>query len=833
MLVDHARPERLGELVRTLLPLAPELEVHTKPHRLVEARAGSTLVLVPRAEDADWLNLNRPLFASNALRVVLFCTREVSVALSRGAVDFLDWMSLRLECPPGPVPHAVAGLRCALAARVPGISWTAGDLEASFAAARPRRVLRRVSAARPYEELVAEAKAGGHGDWLAWTEVDGEFRLRRVRWALAEARRRTRTLLVEPAVRSPGWWEVHGRMAGLGEARERLRQAGAQYPGRLAALVDLEPEAVELLCGLLERGHGEQTLTDEILEGADPGAAVGRLATAQGLVTEKALARGTAPPPAMRAFAVERDRRRRLHGAELDAIAQRLSEGEQVDAEDAAWWSAWTRAISSPKQVEGLGQRGEGAEVVLRHAPRTGATWALSTSMAVATGDMEVAHLWAQHTNEAEPAKWGELVEVLRRQKRFAEAEAILRRQLEVNAHMPDVERGWILHELGYVLHLQGRNAEAEELLRPSLTIDEQVIGPHHRDYAASLHLLANVLAEQGRYTEAEKLLRQSLVIKEQALGPQHPGYALSLHDLAEVLEAQGQYTEAEKLLRQSLASTEQALGPQHLNYATSLHELAWVLERQGRYADAEEALLRSLTIKKQALGPDHPTYAASLHDLAGVRLRQARYAEAEELLRQSLAITLRARGSQHPSYGASLHDLARVLQRQGRHAEAEQLLRQSLTIKDKARGTQDPGYAKSLHQLALALEAQGRYAEAEQLLRQSLAINEQALGPRHPQLAATLAALGSLMARQQQPQEGELLLLRSVDIARETLGPRNPETAQVLSMLAQVQATLKRPEAATTAQQAMDALLHSLGPNHPITKGDLPVLRHIQAGEG
>jgi hypothetical protein len=41
----------------------------------------------------------------------------------------------------------------------------------------------------------------------------------------------------------------------------------------------------------------------------------------------------------------------------------------------------------------------------------------------------------------------------------------------------------------------------------------------------------------------------------------------------------------------------------------------------------------------------------------------------------------------------------------------------------------------------------------------------------------------------------------------------------------------MKKPEAATTAQQAVDALLHSLGPEHPITKQLLPALHHILSG--
>src|SRR4051794_16733981 len=71
ILVNRARNERLGELVRALLPAHPSLEVHSGVRRLGEAAPGSLLILQPRAEEAAWLNTNRPTFARQALRVIL------------------------------------------------------------------------------------------------------------------------------------------------------------------------------------------------------------------------------------------------------------------------------------------------------------------------------------------------------------------------------------------------------------------------------------------------------------------------------------------------------------------------------------------------------------------------------------------------------------------------------------------------------------------------------------------------------------------------------------------------------------------------------------------
>ncbi|MRG94918.1 hypothetical protein [Polyangium spumosum] len=101
ILVDDAVPERLGGLVRALLADHPDLEVLARPSGLIDLPDGAVVVLVPEAEDAAWLNINRPVFARKSLKVVLFCRREVTEVLAREAPDFYDWIAQRHECPPG------------------------------------------------------------------------------------------------------------------------------------------------------------------------------------------------------------------------------------------------------------------------------------------------------------------------------------------------------------------------------------------------------------------------------------------------------------------------------------------------------------------------------------------------------------------------------------------------------------------------------------------------------------------------------------------------------------------------------------------------------------
>gem|GEM_PF-1362698 len=826
--MDHARPERLGELVRALLPIAPELEVHTEAQRMAEVAPGSTVVLVPREADTDWLNLNRPIFASRQLRVVLFCTREVSVALSRGAVDFVDWMSLRVDCPPGPAPFAVAGIRAALAVRAPGIVWAGGDLETAFAAARPRRKLCRVSAARPYEELVAEAK-DHRGEWIAWTEVDGDIRLRRVRWALAEARRRTPSFLEDASVRSEGWSTVHGRMMALDDARAALAEAGAHRPGRLAALLQLEPESVQLSRQLLEKGVVEATLEKELREAVDPGRRIGELSIAWGLNTEDDRVRQRAAPPVMRAFGAMSEFRS-LHASRRGQLLQRMNQGEPIDAEDAVWWSAWSGTRHPPKDLEGLNPSLHITEALLRSRQRTGEFWEGLTNLALSAGDMDVARAWAQRTEAVEPARWGALVNVLREEGRLVEAETLLRHQFAEKNQLSDVSRSWLQHMLAYVLHEKGENAEAEKLLRQALSKDKKTYTSPHPDIAASRHLLAQVLSSQGKYFEAEKLLRQALATTKTELGERSPAFMSLLGDLSDVLEKQGRYPAAEKVLHECLALEERTLGPSDPAHAHSLYKMAWILRQQGKFDEAEKALLRALSIQEQALGPHHPDYARSLHDLAILRIDQERLAEADALLLRSRTILEQTTGPRSSGYASSLHELARVRRRQGRFTEAEASMRQALALDAEIVGSNAPEYARHLHQLALILEEQGRYAEAQETLRQSLSTLEKAVGTQHIDLAPALHILGALLAKQQRFAEAEPLMSRASSLNQRHLGEKHPYTALTFGWLARIEYALNRKSAAKRARRAITALRDAFGPEHPITQAELPHLRQIIA---
>ncbi|XXT16639.1 tetratricopeptide repeat protein [Sorangium sp. So ce429] len=301
LLVDEARPERIGELARALVAEHPGLDVITELHAFEKAPPGATLLLSPRPEHARWLNLNRPILSTRQIKLVLWCDRETTLALRQHAPDFFDWISEQVVCPEGPLPYAVSALRSARECRSAGVCWRSGEdadsmarLAAAVRAAAPDDVIHWTNPMHDYNALVqaiddfdgfglprteqfkrklnrvAHAVHGGVAVWVASVAPD-ERSMWRFRWALAEAAPLTGrpAILVSPNFRCPGFVEIEARQLPLAEATRRLAEAGAARAGILACLVELHPGAVDAVVRAIRSGEPEQGLIDQLVSAAD------------------------------------------------------------------------------------------------------------------------------------------------------------------------------------------------------------------------------------------------------------------------------------------------------------------------------------------------------------------------------------------------------------------------------------------------------------------------------------------------------------------------------------------------------------------------------------
>jgi len=301
--VQDADDARLREVVRAVDGASPGVAVHTDVLAVLNAPAGSTLIYVAREADLGALNMERPVFARKALRVILWNRPGLSAAMIRRSLDFYDWISDVVACPPAVPSFAVTGLRASLVARAHGVVWRGGPLDEVFRAAFPRRKLLRASVTDGFAALVDAVRAAGP-DWIAVSGADSSERVAFVEAALADAGRRSRVVLDRAARCPPGWWSLHAVPLRIDAAARILRRAHAA--GRLAALLDLEPEAVDLCADLLRCGIDAAEIDRALITAADPGAMLATLAVKRRLMAREAIVSGDAgAPPLLRAFARE------------------------------------------------------------------------------------------------------------------------------------------------------------------------------------------------------------------------------------------------------------------------------------------------------------------------------------------------------------------------------------------------------------------------------------------------------------------------------------------------------------------------------------------------
>ncbi|MET0402010.1 MAG: tetratricopeptide repeat protein [Cystobacter sp.] len=707
LLVDHARQESLGELVEALLPEHPELEVHTDVRQMLEAAHGSTQVLVPRVEDADWLNINRPLFAQRELRVVLFCDTETTIALAQRAVDFFDWISHRVECPVRPPRFAVAGLRTALAVRVPGLIWTGGDLRAAFAAARPRGTLHWVSAVIPYSKMVEEIRKHPHA-WIAWTDVNSHFRLRRVRWAHAETGHHTRAILIEPTVPSPGWWTLHGQMADIREARARLEAAGVRFPGRVAALHDFEPTAIAEIESRENHAHADLQVEHEGTRLLRDGVLLSR--THHSSYTQL------------------RERCRQA----LLAQNERLAESTRFSLDEGLTATAWSISIPSSQANRTIAlsefaqlNPAHSLELVLPRRMHMAEKWAALTLQAILLHDLEAAEHWSSRIKEEE-GSGAQLMLALMRSMRgeSQEAERLLRARLSTDADpssLESIERDTLISSLAAVLENQGKHDEAEMLLRKELARLDHIQEFNTPSKNDLLYQLASVLRMQNKHPEAQKIISQAISLHPNQSDSDRANLGRRYTELARISADLGHLDEAEQTFQKALNLIGGALGAGHTSFTTALTELFNLLSNQGRQGETEPLLRDAIHEIQAQRDEENPNHAKLLALLASILDDQGEYTKAEELLTQAIAINNISATDDLATKWTIAQLLAHVIQRQGRYDEAELYFRQAVSIAEEAPDVYRIPLKESLLSLAACISRQGRAAETEPLFSRVL----------------------------------------------------------------------------------------------------------------
>ncbi|WP_437894316.1 hypothetical protein [Sorangium sp. So ce124] len=820
--VDHARPERLGELVRSLAEVDPRVDVAADVRTVATAPEGSLLVLLPTSDDAAWLNLERPMFARRGLKVVLFCDRETSTALKHGAPDFFDWISQHQDCPPGPVAHAVLGLRAALAAEAPVVWAGSGgpeDVErawSAFSAAFPGQTLRWLSPTQDYAAFVTDVQSAAADAWVA-CRPRAAAHLRRFRWALAEAGRRSHALVVTDSLPCPGYWPVHDRMMPFLDARRLLEEAGSAHAGAVAALTGLEPEAVELARALLRHGVGEDHLVELLVGAEDPGATLAAEACLKdwfriGKVSWAEAAERMTSLPLLRLRGNDGEVQR-LRAARLQSIASRISKRVTVSHMDLGDFAASCPAPASMSNA--VFRNPEAIEFAIECVLRRGAgPWlAELAALALVVGDPGAAAAWGQRALSLErnrhlPLRLWDVARHLSAlgDPRGADLEIKLQRYEEMLRLMTPGER---LRRAGKRLldtPIQFfRDSEFWRLIPGTawyLAIFfflQSAIG----DFLETLRrggwflLLVPLMMWLDKFKffawagERWRAWRRTSPSEETAR------WMRGHLDYWRPSLERGDYAEAERRLRGLLNDARAKLGPEHPLYRAIHHGHALALVGLGEGERALRALGEAVALEGRLVGVDQESFAVLIPTLAEALARTGRAAQAEMLLRKLLGPDGRLPGEGElrppPAQGGAA----------GLNAEAEEALSQFLA-QPGTPSLSPTERVRALRLLAGALVVEGRYQEAAWLLeraREKLST----LPPEHPEQWRTLASFGRVLTLDGRGDEAEEALRCADERAESSLGKAGYlDRARILADLARLEHRLGRRCAASTARRAL-----------------------------
>lgn len=285
-----------------------------------------------------------------------------------------------------------------------------------------------------------------------------------------------------------------------------------------------------------------------------------------------------------------------------------------------------------------------------------------------------------------------------------------------------------LLAQLGRLRLAMAEYAGAEAVLEHAASLQREVYGPKHLEYAATLTALASCAAGTGRgLSRAETLAREALELRHTVLPGRTPAIAESLLCLGALRRAAGDPGSAEAFFTEAQQIVTQAVGEDHPSVATALHQLAGIRADSDPDA-ARELYQRAGELRGRVLGPEHPAVADSLEALAEL----APDSEAEALYRRALRIWQQAIGRGHPGVVRALRGLALALAtRLSGCSGAQALLEEALAIRRRVAGDNHPATAEILDDLASVLAAQELFQDALKHASRRAEIDDLLIGPQ------------------------------------------------------------------------------------------------------
>ncbi len=245
--------------------------------------------------------------------------------------------------------------------------------------------------------------------------------------------------------------------------------------------------------------------------------------------------------------------------------------------------------------------------------------------------------------------------------------------------------RSSVPSDYGLLLERMGRYEEAEAMMRRAIEIATRESGEEHSTVGSHCTSLAFILGRAGKHEERVRFASRALAIQEKALGEDQIEVAFARQNLADALVATGEFDEAEDLYAKVHASYKSAYGDRHHHVGTLLNNVANSLLGREKPGRALPKFREAAAIYADAFGPDHQYTAIANHNVSRSLHALGKLAEAEESCRANLATRRKlSRTGTHPDVARSLILLGTILRDQGDEGdevEAEKHFREALRI--------------------------------------------------------------------------------------------------------------------------------------------------------
>lgn len=311
---------------------------------------------------------------------------------------------------------------------------------------------------------------------------------------------------------------------------------------------------------------------------------------------------------------------------------------------------------------------------------------------------------------------YGELLTDVRE---YAEAEAALRRALEIAESPPDSMKDQALSAYGALgvlsMHLNDYAGAKRwfEKIRSAVANDPANVPA----YCAVLSNLGSVAMQQGDAAEAESLLRSAAEAAERKYGRRHHVTSEILGQLGVLYYEIGYHDQALAIFQETIDYLKDTYGPDHRRTILRTNDIAENYKYLGRGADAER-LLRDCVVRGKRVGLPGRDIAMLLMNLSELRVLQSDGAEARKLLDEALRFA--GPEDQYDTVGpAIVEQIADMEEARGNLRDAEDYYRKAVALYERTVGRSNFRTGRAKCALADVLAGRGRSIDALGVMRE------------------------------------------------------------------------------------------------------------------